>query len=697
MSGGRYTDWSHIHVPDGDVEAAARYVPDARKLLGFVIDEAKRNGLGVHQVSRQLDDGTVLVAEKHGDIPRMTIIPAKPKVETQLVFPPHDFVVWARDATLPAGIDAEYPQQILRASEDPRTSSSFGGISVSGAGAPRWKTFFYDDSTTGYEDFPGNKGTYLPAFPEGIPRAGNVDWRDKAGARVSWHGPSLRYWFDRWRNASAQYGPHVFLLGRVLLDIDAYCTAAEVDMQERMVLGACVRGQRLYVMQAHIPDQHAAGSTYPPSALPGDVYVTPPWSADAIVLRLMRYSITVNPALEAAARWSIATGSHEELWTGSGQGWLNPWFFNQQGTVAESVAMPAQPLFTCYQDPDAPARYTFDAPSATNALLRIGLAEDDSATFSSVSTTMQVYSAGVHEAVIAVDYNEKGERVELYFGYDAPASPEPWPEPPGGNYDPAFWGEASFCTYFLRQDQHRIVVEDVISGNGMRWGHLIGADIRTGAYVLSCMAGSPTAWLFTPSVEVYSGGVLQHQHEFPTFENVNGAAPYSAQWHYWAAAGGITAIAPLLFLVGITAYGGSPLNRPISPGGFVQNGYFDDTGFSFSGWVCADNAQRWGIKMMYGRLGLPSGVYTDNATLGDPAGYQNQPEDFNGYADWSGMASNKELVLFSGAFYQPTAYAASDLAVFNYATRSDLGELTGVDGDQARYHPIWRLGKPLNF
>ena len=74
MSGARYTDWSHTRVL-GDREAAAQYVPEARKLLGFVMDEAKRNNLGVHQITRELEDGTVIIAEKHGDIPRMTIIP----------------------------------------------------------------------------------------------------------------------------------------------------------------------------------------------------------------------------------------------------------------------------------------------------------------------------------------------------------------------------------------------------------------------------------------------------------------------------------------------------------------------------------------------------------------------------------------------------------------------------------------------
>lgn len=73
MSGPRYLDWTHIRVV-GSRNQAARYVPEARKLLGFVTDEAKRNNLGVCQITRKLPDGTTIIAEQHGTIPRITIV-----------------------------------------------------------------------------------------------------------------------------------------------------------------------------------------------------------------------------------------------------------------------------------------------------------------------------------------------------------------------------------------------------------------------------------------------------------------------------------------------------------------------------------------------------------------------------------------------------------------------------------------------
>src|SRR5690606_35861489 len=146
---------------------------------------------------RQLEDGTVIVAEKHGDIPRITITPAPPQPSIPPPIVRDDFVVWARTGALPDGIDEDRPQQILR---------------------PAWTTFFDNADVEGYEDFTGDKGTYGGMFPQGLLLAGNIDWLSPiTGERISWYGPSSRYWYDDWRLPRAQYGKHVFHLGQVLL------------------------------------------------------------------------------------------------------------------------------------------------------------------------------------------------------------------------------------------------------------------------------------------------------------------------------------------------------------------------------------------------------------------------------------------------------------------------------------------------
>ena len=52
-SGARHVDWTHVRVL-GDRDLAARHVPYARKLLGFVMDEAQRNSLGTYKLERTL-------------------------------------------------------------------------------------------------------------------------------------------------------------------------------------------------------------------------------------------------------------------------------------------------------------------------------------------------------------------------------------------------------------------------------------------------------------------------------------------------------------------------------------------------------------------------------------------------------------------------------------------------------------------
>lgn len=75
MPAARDSDWAHVHVAGGDRAAAEPYLPYARKLLGFVKQDAQANRLRTHQATKQLPDGALVVAEIVGDIPRITITP----------------------------------------------------------------------------------------------------------------------------------------------------------------------------------------------------------------------------------------------------------------------------------------------------------------------------------------------------------------------------------------------------------------------------------------------------------------------------------------------------------------------------------------------------------------------------------------------------------------------------------------------
>src|SRR5690606_33738713 len=99
-----------------------------------------------------------------------------------------------------------------------------------------------------YETFSGRKGTYGARFPEGVRYAGNVDWRGKDGERVSWYGPERRYWAAPYLSLHSQYGRFVFILGHKLLDLQEYD-----GFPEPFVMGACIVGTHLYVVQADLP------------------------------------------------------------------------------------------------------------------------------------------------------------------------------------------------------------------------------------------------------------------------------------------------------------------------------------------------------------------------------------------------------------------------------------------------------------
>lgn len=386
MPSARDIDWAHIHVV-GDRGVAAQHVPFARKLLGFVKQEAARNGLGVNKAVRQLADGTTVTAEIHGAIPRITIAttgkPAKKPVEQK-----ERFVVRPRTA---AGetVDDEFPEVVLiPEGED-------------------WRSLFYRRGPA-FAAVDAPKGTYRTlqgreVFPDGVRRAGNCDFRSKEGMRVSWHGPSSRYWFDGWRLPSKQYGRKVFMLGQVLLDIDAWCDEFDVDFPQRLVMGAAidVADRALYVMQANIPD--------PPVGTKGPFGIdhfecTPPAPVGDTSLRLVRYDLTTRD--NAGAAWLTPGGTAQTLWEGELHNANSPWYFSPDCNHAWSPATPD----------DVACRIENSLGETLDDLELIG-GDDagqlyridragDSVSITSIDGTLQ--PGNNQRALIAVDFSDEG-------------------------------------------------------------------------------------------------------------------------------------------------------------------------------------------------------------------------------------------------------------------------------------------------
>lgn len=640
----RFTDWTHVRVV-GDREAAAPYVGEARKLLGAVFEEAKRNGLGVHVQRRELPDGTVIVAEKFGDVPRITIAPAAADIAQQPTAPPEAFVVWARDQAHPGGIDPEHPQQLLR---------------------PSWTTFFYSESTQGYEAFAGKKGTYAGALPAGVRHAGNIDWRGASGQRVSWYGPSTRYWLDPHVHPTRQYGTQVFLLGQVLLDTD---DADPGDFAERWVVGAAMPSpfELLVVQAALVPG--ATDDTPPP---PNSSEISTPWPPGDVAIAVCRFAVVE----ESPQRFRAQLGSRDVLWAGTLPRALNPWFFNESGDRAVTAGLPETVLLrrgtgAVIADPD-----TIEGvpPSASNSMHTFVRTSDSAGSLTSAAVSL---TAG--QAVIAADFAGNALRQMTVRRRVA------------DDLDAQFvfeHGEWSF--------EARSAVFELQSIAGLaratyrgHLGALIHADLREQVFVTYRadwveVPNLPSANTYREAVQIWHGGTLHADLEVATGTGA-GQNPINT---------GFTR------QLGATRLG----DRPIPRYDTVYSDVALSPMFAIYGHITQHQREpRWdwtGAHGLYsfrpfstdhwfGAAKVRNALVTQVARIdaSTDAGFESSGTDFDGKTIAVSCATADGITVLSGYGYVP------DRSVF-FATGGELSALTGVDGEFARYHPIWPLGQP---
>lgn len=176
---------------------AARYLEDAgRLLLGELETRASLGGVEVLDARRELPDGALVIAARRGTQRTLTLVAPvdrvlEPKRETTVEL--GGFVTWPTDD---AGATALTTDRIVLAGEEFRAV---------------------------------REDRYSALFPDGLNRAGNVDWHGKGGWVLSWYGPRTRY-----LDASFQLQPWVFFKGRELVDARDY-----IDT-DAVILGAAV-------------------------------------------------------------------------------------------------------------------------------------------------------------------------------------------------------------------------------------------------------------------------------------------------------------------------------------------------------------------------------------------------------------------------------------------------------------------------
>lgn len=623
----RHTDWTHVHVV-GDRSQAAGYVPFARKVLGAVVVDAAHLGLRTHQITKHLPDGAVVIGELRGGIPRMTIVPPPQHSTTSdPLRGKDDFVVWARDATHPLGIDALYPQQILR---------------------PGWTTFFFDADTTGYAAFGGKKGTYRAILPEGVRYAGNLDWRSKDEERIQWYGPSSRYFVDGYRRPLAQYGRWVFCLGQVLLDVDRYCEASDIDFPQRSVLGAAFDGRWLMVVMAGLSEV-----TWPPApsqaSFHPDGWASPSYFMGDVPLALRRFEMVIDSTMTGPMKRRVLAGSHQTLWEGVEPRATTPWHFDAAGRVAVSHVPPlsAQTVKRGeeWTRPDA-AHVRLQLAVATNGTARmtrtaIGLAAGEGA-----SAVLAEDGASVLEVVRrgrGLAYRLKGIETPAWeLGLVTDGTP----------------GRIDWCR---RQ--------------------LLCADLREGVLLLlesrQIYAGGPTpAHRFAYRVVLWQSGSERVIAQTPLERTAFTMTPtYTATLSRLAEA----PLAPLA-LMHLHAFGASNLGLTTNFGISLLATHLI-TPFrkadTFGQTRIANEAGAWlAIR--------DTAVSASNSVA-------NQQVDFAGHTTMPGFASLDGITVCS---YNTNIYFNGVELVANAVTGQQLGALTGVDGELARYHPVWLLGRP---
>lgn len=640
MSGPRYTGWHHTRIV-GDRDAGSVYLPEARTLLGYVMDEAERNQLGVHSARRELKDGTVLIAEKHGGVPRVTIIPPAPVPARAPATTPNDFVVCPVGGGYPSGLDPQYPNLLLRAFATKSKTLAEGGDGIVAleTGSPAsvtWKTYFYDDETAGYDAFAGAKGTYAGTFPDGVVHSGNVDWVGSRDERISWYGPSSRYWYDGFRQPRAQFGKFVFHLGQVLLDVDAYCTDNDVDLPERYVLGAALdrASTVLRVVMADVPP----AVTWPsppaaPSTVP-DGWASPSYPTGSANVVLREFVLAEAPAGQPVRR--VVVG-HSDLWSGVlDRPWVT-WCFDETASRVVAHLLPASSQMV-------QRGTSYEMPSASHQRVEVSFADLSGWTAETASVSLPGAVAEDGASAMTVEWSDGA----LYYAL------------PGARYIAL---SRSGFEYTRRQVMWADLRERVLAVWEFSQHH-----VGPGAYdfeyrdrVLVCRDGVETAVFESAETATLPANTASIVGAALDRLATSTVSPLAAMHLH---AFGMTATNYLSADHGVGLLY-APLQVP-----FRELDTF--------GLVKMSTAGSWAV----------TAYKADSASTTQA----NSQTDSHGHTTMPGVASRDGITAIS---YNSNVYYGPDETIVNSITSGDLAELTPVGGTNARYHPIWLLGQPL--
>lgn len=381
---GRHAGWRRLL---GDTAERPDLLDFGKKLLAYLENQRALSGVQTLSIQRELEDGSVVMARLVGGLPEI-YVRAAPDGEGEAPAP--KIACNPRNSDFPSGRDPLWTQVGLTPRAGP-WGAWFGSRLAGDLVAPP-------------------KALYTRAFPDGIKRGGNCDWRGADGVVVSFYGPTLRYLYDPYRKPDKQYGRWVFMNGDAVLDVAEYDTANSLSTPETLVLGAALVGNDLYVMQANIgafaddPGAEFAGTT-PDGAAAWISPVYPPGTTD---LKLYRYAVArVDTSPQKAGRAKVVDGSRTLLWSKTARGYVNPWVANPDATVWETFALPEETRRIAWRNYNG---HLVDVPPDPEIVL---CAPSET----SKHTTLAISGGGVSESTVDVSHEFAGEYEDV-DGFD---------------------------------------------------------------------------------------------------------------------------------------------------------------------------------------------------------------------------------------------------------------------------------------
>lgn len=628
----------------GDRVEAAKYIRTARVLLWKLARHTANAGQASARSSHKLPGGVTIdlvLAGRQAAIVITAGVPERADVKIE-----EQFVVWARTEDLLPGIDADHPQQMLAFRDG------------------EWRTLFYSPEIDGYEAFAGAKGTYrtednVDVFPDGVRHAGNVDWRSKDGIRVSWYGPSSRYWFDPYAQPRTQFGKFVFMLGHVLLDVDQYIIDSDPDspFAERWVMGAALDGlTHLLVVHADLPVFTTPPETVPPDTVVAYMPVSRVLTPYNTPLTLCRYEIARDTIVPT--KFSVTPQSREVIATFTLDTAFNPWFFNESATSAVSVLPPSNVFLV------GSGTTVVQAPQESSLVCTL------SASGNLVSTLVSAAPQG--SAVIAADF-KKNTLVEMVLQRSL-----------GNGGDDRLTIVMNGRSWVLRENVQ-------LSGRNIQdvtYSYLMYADLRQDVLLLmerKFVVDFPASTTITPEyqrVGLYCGENSAFDESTFNISFASGlirtlANQGAAVWDVTQTLAGLP-VAPQFFLYQIRAVQeitGVFLRFQGAHGGYDYLPYRGEHYFAGYGLYNA----------------FSSHPLTTIASQSNAVSPLDDQDDFDGRQSVLGCAGYEGVAMASTYASRAPLGGAVNL-VLNLDAPAALPTLTGVDGEKARYHPIWLLG-----